>query len=158
MLGTMKMYSFLILGMMMPAQTILIPIFTTYVKVGMNNTRIGLILMYVGMNIAFGTFILTGFMKGVPDAVIESGVIDGYVSERPEGISASSANSNFTFVVFEEGQGFEASEDDVAIAVGIKQGRDDLVAQINEILAGISDEERLEIMDNAVMNQPASES
>ncbi len=64
----MKMYSFLILGMMMPAQTILIPIFTTYVKVGMNNTRIGLILMYVGMNIAFGTFILTGFMKGVPDA------------------------------------------------------------------------------------------
>lgn len=89
---------------------------------------------------------------------LESGVIDGYVSERPEGISASSANSNFTFVVFEEGQGFEASEDDVAIAVGIKQGRDDLVAQINEILAGISDEERLEIMDNAVMNQPASES
>ena len=78
----MKMYSFLILGMMMPAQTILIPIFTTYVKVGMNNTRIGLILMYVGMNIAFGTFILTGFMKGVPDAVIESGVIDGASSLR----------------------------------------------------------------------------
>ena len=78
----MKMYSFLILGMMMPAQTILIPIFTNYVKVGLNNTRIGLILMYVGLNIAFGTFILTGFMKGVPDAVIESGVIDGASSLR----------------------------------------------------------------------------
>ena len=76
----MKMYSFLILGMMMPAQTILIPIFTNYVKVGLNNTRIG--LMYVGLNIAFGTFILTGFMKGVPDAVIESGVIDGASSLR----------------------------------------------------------------------------
>ena len=78
----MKMYSFLILGMMMPAQTILIPIFTNYVKVGLNNTRIGLILMYVGLNIAFGTIILTGFMKGVPDAVIESGVIDGASSLR----------------------------------------------------------------------------
>ena len=66
----------------MPAQTILIPIFTNYVKVGLNNTRIGLILMYVGLNIAFGTFILTGFMKGVPDAVIESGVIDGASSLR----------------------------------------------------------------------------
>lgn len=72
-----KMYSFLILGMMMPSQTILIPLFTSYVKLGINNTRLGLILMYIGLNIAFGTFILTGFMRGVPDAVIESGVIDG---------------------------------------------------------------------------------
>lgn len=85
---------------------------------------------------------------------LESGVIDGYVSERPEGVSAEAANKNFKMVVFEEG--FTASDDDVAIAVGLKKGSD-LTAKINEILAKISEEERLSIMDNAIKNQPASE-
>jgi len=86
---------------------------------------------------------------------LESGIIDGYVSERPEGVSATAANSNFAMVVFEDG--FETSDDDTAIAAGIKKGREDLVEGINGILAGISEEERTEIMDNAIVNQPASE-
>ena len=43
---------------------------------------------------------------------LESGIIDGYVSERPEGVSASAANPNFVMVEFAEGQGFEASDED----------------------------------------------
>ena len=85
---------------------------------------------------------------------LESGVIDGYVSERPEGVSATAANSNFAMVVFEEGNGFVANDDDVAVAAGIKKGNDDLKSQINEILAEISDEDRLAIMDSAITNQP----
>ena len=85
---------------------------------------------------------------------LESGVIDGYVSERPEGISASSANEKFAMVEFKDG--FEANEEDTAIAVGLKKGSD-LAAKINEILAGISEEERQEIMDTAIKNQPAAE-
>lgn len=84
---------------------------------------------------------------------LQSGVIDGYVSERPEGISAEAANQNFKMVVFQEG--FETSEEDTAIAVGIKKGSG-LAAKINEILAGISEEERQSIMDNAIKNQPAA--
>ena len=34
---------------------------------------------------------------------LESGVIDGYVSERPEAISASAANENFKMVEFTDG-------------------------------------------------------
>ncbi len=86
-------------------------------------------------------------------AALQSGIIDGYVSERPEGISASSANSNFTFVEFEEG--FQTSDDDTAIAVGLKKGSD-LTEKINEILSGISEEERQQIMDDAILNQPAA--
>lgn len=86
---------------------------------------------------------------------LESGIIDGYVSERPEGISASAANSNFLMVEFDEG--FEASDDDVAIAVGLKKDSDELRDKINEILAEISEEERQEIMDKAIANQPAEE-
>ena len=85
---------------------------------------------------------------------LESGIIDGYVSERPEGISASNANENFAMVVFEDG--FETSDDDTAIAVGLVKASD-LTEDINEILAGISEEERQEIMDQAIINQPAGQ-
>jgi putative lysine transport system substrate-binding protein len=84
---------------------------------------------------------------------LESGIIDGYVSERPEGVSASSANENFVMVEFTDG--FVTSDDDTAIAVGVKKGSE-LTAKINEILSGISEEDRTSIMDNAIKNQPAA--
>ncbi|TQR18618.1 transporter substrate-binding domain-containing protein [Psychrobacillus soli] len=85
---------------------------------------------------------------------LESGVIDGYVSERPEGISASAANENFAMVEFTDG--FVADEEETAVAVGLKKGSE-LTEQINEILGKISEEERQEIMDKAIQNQPAAE-
>lgn len=85
---------------------------------------------------------------------LESGMIDGYVSERPEGVSAQSANSNFKMIEFKEG--FTTSDEDTAIAVGVAKGSE-LTGKINEILAGISEEQRQEIMDNAIKNQPAAE-
>lgn len=85
---------------------------------------------------------------------LESGIIDGYVSERPEGVSAAAANENFAMVEFTDG--FEASEEDTAIAVGL-QKNSELTAKINEILAGISEEERTSMMDAAIMNQPAAQ-
>ena len=84
---------------------------------------------------------------------LESGMIDGYVSERPEGVSATNANPNFAMVEFTEG--FETSDDDTAIAVGIAKNSD-LTAKVNEILKGISEEERMTIMDTAIVNQPAA--
>ncbi|QOS99878.1 transporter substrate-binding domain-containing protein [Brevibacterium sp. JNUCC-42] len=84
---------------------------------------------------------------------LESGVIDGYVSERPEGVSASAANDNFAMVEFTEG--FKTSEDDTAIAVGLAKNSK-LTEKINEILAGISEEDRINIMDAAIKNQPAA--
>lgn len=84
---------------------------------------------------------------------LESGMIDGYVSERPEAVSASSANPNFAMVEFKDG--FKTSEDDTAIAVGVQKGSE-LTGKINEILKGISEEERTSIMDAAIKNQPAA--
>ncbi|MDD2494750.1 MAG: transporter substrate-binding domain-containing protein [Tissierellia bacterium] len=84
---------------------------------------------------------------------LESGKIDGYVSERPGAVSAVASNPDLTFVSFEEGNGFEASPEDVAIAVGLKKDSE-FKEQINEILKGISEEERQTLMDEAVANQP----
>lgn len=88
---------------------------------------------------------------------LESGIIDGYVSERPEGVSATAANKNFAMVEFAKGSGFEASEEDTAIAAGIKKGNTDLAEKINKILADITEEKRVEIMDTAIKNQPSAE-
>ncbi|MFS0659437.1 transporter substrate-binding domain-containing protein [Niallia alba] len=85
---------------------------------------------------------------------LESGVIDGYVSERPEGVSASTANDKFAMVEFSDG--FETSEEDTSIAVGLQKGSD-LTEKINKILADIKEEERTSIMDTAIKNQPAAE-
>ncbi len=87
---------------------------------------------------------------------LESGIIDGYVSERPEGVSASASNPNFAMVDFAADKGFVASDDDVAIAVGFKKGNLD-VAQVNQILAGISEDQRVEMMDSAIKNQPSAQ-
>ena len=85
---------------------------------------------------------------------LESGVIDGYVTERPEAISAQSANSNFKMVEFTDG--FVTSPEDTAIAVGLAKNSP-LKDKVNEILRGISQEERLEIMDKVIQNQPAAQ-
>ncbi len=85
---------------------------------------------------------------------LTSGKIDGYISEKPGAVSAMESNADLTFVEFADGKGFETSPDDVAVAVAIKKGQEDLIKSINEILAGITEDQRLELMNAAVKNQP----
>ncbi|MBZ9685575.1 transporter substrate-binding domain-containing protein [Clostridium estertheticum] len=84
---------------------------------------------------------------------LESGMIDGYVSERPEGVSSQSANNNFKMVEFKSG--FTTTDADTSIAVGVAKGSD-LTAKINKTLAGISQADRKNIMDTAIKNQPSA--
>lgn len=84
---------------------------------------------------------------------LQSGIIDGYVSERPEGVSAQAANDAFKMVEFTTG--FQTSSDDTSVAVGLRKGST-LATKINEVLAGVSADERKTIMDKAIQNQPAA--
>ena len=97
-------------------------------------------------------------METFPDMVValSSGKIDGYVSERPGALSAVASNSDLTFIAFDEGKGFAYDVDEVSIAVGVKKGSA-LTAQVNEVLATISQEERDQMMEAALENQPLSE-
>ena len=86
---------------------------------------------------------------------LSSGIIDGYVSEKPEGESAMTADPDtYYFVEFADGKGFDLTEGDTSIAVGIKKGNTDLVSGINKVLAGISDDDRKALMEAATKNQP----
>ncbi|MGL5435573.1 MAG: ABC transporter permease subunit, partial [Lachnospiraceae bacterium] len=88
---------------------------------------------------------------------LESGTIDGYVSERPEGVTAQSVNANLKMIEFSEADGFQTSAEDTAVAIGMRKGDPD-VETINSILADISKEERTDIMDTAIETQPAASS
>ncbi len=85
---------------------------------------------------------------------LEAGKIDGYVAERPEGISAAAANDKFTYVAFEEG--FDTDLSNTSIAVGLRK-EDANLDKINEILKGISEDDRQAIMEEAISQQPAAQ-
>lgn len=87
---------------------------------------------------------------------LESGTIDAYVSERPEAISASAANSAFKMIELDQVDTFELSVADSEIAIGLIK-ESELKDQINEILSGITEEERIQMMEEAIKNQPSAE-
>ncbi len=76
--------------------------------------------------------------------------IDGYVAEEPGAIADCAANEALTFVhLTNNDTGFTASAEDTQIAIGMRYGFEHKEA-VNNILAGISQEERLAIMQDAV--------
>lgn len=87
---------------------------------------------------------------------LESGVIDGYVSERPEGVTAESVNPELHMVEFSAANGFQTNPEDTQVSVGMRKG-DSEIAQVNQILVEIPEDERVEIMDQAIKDQPAAE-
>ncbi|HAZ0920078.1 TPA: ABC transporter permease subunit [Enterococcus faecium] len=86
---------------------------------------------------------------------LASGMIDGYVSERPEGVTATSVNKDLEMLEFSGADGFQTNPEDVQISVGMRKGDPD-IQKVNQILSGISNDERTKIMDQAVKDQPAA--
>lgn len=87
---------------------------------------------------------------------LQSDKIDAYVSEYPEAVSATSAIEGLTFVELEDSFTMPEGTEDY-LAIGIKPGNDELLNTVNEILSGISEEERQELMDEAIANQPSEQ-
>lgn len=86
-----------------------------------------------------------------------SGIIDGYVTERPEGITATRVNKNLEMLELDGENGFQTNPKNLQIAIGMRKGDSD-IQQVNKILSGISKQERTLIMDQAIKNQPAASS
>ena len=95
-------------------------------------------------------------MENFPAMIValNSGKIDGYVSERPGAMAAQLANPNLTFISFNKDTGFKYETDEVYVSVGMKQGNEELAEKINKILDGITSEQKQKIMEEAIKNQP----
>ena len=63
--------------MMIPAQAILIPVFLINKNLGILNTYVGVILVYIAFNIPFTIFILRNFFKTIPIELSEAAYVDG---------------------------------------------------------------------------------
>ena len=82
---------------------------------------------------------------------LESGVIDGYISERPEALTAEAANSKFKMIQFKKG--FEVNQEDATIAIGMRKN-DNRIEQVNAAIAKISVKDQTTLMDKMIRNQP----
>lgn len=65
------------LGIMVPVATSLIPLFQIYNKAGLLNTRASLIITYIAFGLSLSIFLITGYIRSLPDEIMEAAVIDG---------------------------------------------------------------------------------
>lgn len=70
-------FGFFVIGMMVPTQVNMIPIYLLINKLGLLNTLSGVIVVTIASLIPIAVFILTGFMKTLPGELIEAAKIDG---------------------------------------------------------------------------------
>lgn len=70
-------HTFFLIGMMVPVHCILIPLFVRFAKLGLTNSRFGLMLPYITFSLPMTIFLLTGFFKSMPGELIEAAAIDG---------------------------------------------------------------------------------
>jgi ABC-type glycerol-3-phosphate transport system permease component len=64
-------------GTVFPFQIYLIPLFETYARLGLFNTRIGLLLLYIAICIPFPTLVLKNYMGQLPRDFDEAARIEG---------------------------------------------------------------------------------
>ncbi|MFH8462821.1 carbohydrate ABC transporter permease [Streptomyces sp. NPDC017991] len=64
-------------GMMVPAQMILLPLFTVYFRSGLSGTLWPLILTYTGTGLPLTVFMMATYYKTVPRELFEAATIDG---------------------------------------------------------------------------------
>ncbi|MDD3140104.1 MAG: transporter substrate-binding domain-containing protein [Lachnospiraceae bacterium] len=88
---------------------------------------------------------------------VRSGKLDATILGETEAVSAVYANPDLAMVTFEEGKGFEVSEEECSAAVATKKGETDLIEAVNATLAKITPEERSELMEQMISIQPMAE-
>jgi raffinose/stachyose/melibiose transport system permease protein len=65
------------LGLMITMHAVIVPLFLVEVKLHLVNTRIGVIIPFIAFNLPMSILIGVSYVRGIPDAIIESAEIDG---------------------------------------------------------------------------------
>ncbi|MDD6202046.1 MAG: carbohydrate ABC transporter permease [Lachnospiraceae bacterium] len=75
--GKRILFSFIVLTMIIPGLTLIIPQYELAVKLKVINSLIGLIPFYVAWTIPYSTFMIKGFVEGIPRELDEAIYMDG---------------------------------------------------------------------------------
>lgn len=66
-----------LLGLIIPVEIVIIPLFYNMKFVGLLGTRAPVYLTHIALNIPFAVFLLQGFVKDIPKSLVESARMDG---------------------------------------------------------------------------------
>ncbi len=69
-------------GNLLPPQILLIPVSSITETLGIHDSLFALIVVQVGFGLGFYTFVLHGFMRSIPNEVVEAAIVDGAGSAR----------------------------------------------------------------------------
>lgn len=75
--GRSIVYGVVLVGLTIPLQIALIPLFMNLRVLGLLNTRLALIGPYTAFGLAFGTYVMKGFFQGLPRELEEAARLDG---------------------------------------------------------------------------------
>jgi len=67
----------LLLGKLVPAITVVIPLFVMLNRLGLTGTYLGPILAHAAMTLPFNTWLMTGFIRDIPGELLEAGKVEG---------------------------------------------------------------------------------
>ncbi len=70
-------YGSFVIGMLITLQCIMIPLFFMANWTGLYDTRLGVLICYIGIGMPMGIYLSTEFIKSIPTSLIESARIDG---------------------------------------------------------------------------------
>ncbi len=96
---------FFISGMMIPMQSVIIPLSYVFGKFGIHNNYMVMILLFTAFNLPITIFIINGFLRTIPSEIEEAAVIDGSGAFRifsqiifPISLPAISTAAIFNFI------------------------------------------------------------
>jgi raffinose/stachyose/melibiose transport system permease protein len=75
--ATKPIYNSFVIGILLTTQTLMIPLFLEVNLLGLYNTRLAVLLVYIGAGLPIGIYLATEYIKAIPSAVVESARIDG---------------------------------------------------------------------------------
>ncbi len=75
--GSNTLFLLVVGSMMIPMQTIIIPEFVNLAALKLINHLTSAILVYAAIGTPFGTFLITSYLRGIPEEMMDAGVVDG---------------------------------------------------------------------------------
>lgn len=75
--GSKQVLSYLLIGLLVPSFAALLPLFEIFNKIGITDTYLALIIPQLAFNLPMCVYLYAGFMKEIPDSLLEAARIDG---------------------------------------------------------------------------------
>jgi raffinose/stachyose/melibiose transport system permease protein len=75
--ATGPLYNSFLIGILLTIQSIMVPLFLMMNSLHLYNTRIGVLIPYIGIGLPLGIYLSTEYVKSIPTALVESARLDG---------------------------------------------------------------------------------